>query len=574
MKFLLSLFLTFLSFLAFTTTQVQAIYNPLSVPNNKYGIHLIQPTTEEASGAGELVNSSGGDWGYITVVIDSQDKDRPKWQQFFNELRKRHIIPIIRIASYPQGDTWRKPIPGEEVERAQFLDSLIWPTKNRYVSFYNEPNHATEWGGRVNPAEYAQALDRSITAFKNTNPDFFVLNAGFDASAPNQLPNYMDQEKFMEEMDKAVPGIFNKLDGWASHSYPNPNFSGKPDSTGRGTVRTWEWEMDLLRNKFKVDRNLPIFITETGWKHQGGIKPNNSLLSDDTVADYYKEAFEKAWTSDLIVAIAPFLLDYQQELFDHFSFRKVNNGDGIFYYPQYKAVQQLSKIKGQPIQEYGASLVSGTVYSSLVTEENYVIPFKFKNTGQSIWNEYQPIRLSPAGSSSELGLKDLEIPTHIKIEPGQEYTFNVSFKAPPGGQYNVNLTLFHGDEKFDSQSFAFTTEVKNPVIIQTKSSLKWKKMFGGEYLIGVVGALNNSINNTMFRVLVGNDGISEEIEARNLIPDYAYEFTLEKPYYKPKTIRQVVRSGNNQIDFGELQPDFRSAILNPQEFWKLLPFSN
>src|SRR3989344_4339022 len=112
--------------------QVNAIYDPLSVPNNKIGIHILFP--DEIEKASELVNSSGGDWGYTVIPIQSSDKDLKKWQNF--------------------------------------LDSLEWPTKNRYVIVFNEVNRADEWEGKSDPADYARLLSYATIVFKSKNPDF------------------------------------------------------------------------------------------------------------------------------------------------------------------------------------------------------------------------------------------------------------------------------------------------------------------------------------------------------------------------------------------------------------------
>ena len=40
---------------------VAAAYDPLSVPNNRFGIHIVDPN--DVADAAKLVNSSKGDWG-------------------------------------------------------------------------------------------------------------------------------------------------------------------------------------------------------------------------------------------------------------------------------------------------------------------------------------------------------------------------------------------------------------------------------------------------------------------------------------------------------------------------------
>lgn len=566
----------FLSPIIFSKT-VHAIVDPLVVPNNKFGIHIIQPTPDESSPAAELVNANG-DWGYITVLMEQKDKRKDKWQQFFNDLRRRHLIPIVRLATEPEGKTWKRPNPDDADSWADFLNSLNWPTKNRYVIIFNEPNQAHEWGGVVDAKSYALVLDKLILALKKRSEDFFILNGGFDASAPQQLPTYQDEINFLQEMKQAVPDIFEKLDGWVSHSYPNPEFSGSPDALGRGTVRTYVWELQQLRN-LGVVKNLPVFITETGWKHAEGLRYDPSLPSAETVSQYYQNAFAGAWNSSRIVAVTPFLLSYQETPFDHFSFKKIVGekqnirilgAEYPDYYPQYQILMDLAKVSGSPIQDNLAQLVSGEVYSSIVAGESYRITIVLKNTGQSIWNDREQVKLVPILGRPQLGINPVEIPKDIRVEPGQEFDFRVDLKAPQQGKFKVVLNLFAGNKQFDSPPLEFETEVKSPVILQVKSALRWKKTYQGEYFLRIEGAVGESAQ----KVTLNSEGKSDEIEARYLLPDYTFEFSLEKPFYKSSAISRTVQEGENVLDFGTLQPDILSALLNPKELWKLLPFSN
>ncbi len=551
--------------------KAHAVYDPTSVPNNRFGIHIIQATPDESSPSATLVNSSGGDWGYITFLIEAKDRNHDKWQQFFNDLRERHLIPIVRLATEPEGNNWKRPYAGEEQAWADFLDNLNWPTKNRYIVVYNEPNQAHEWGGSVDPKSYAEDLDKTITALKNKNSDFFVLNAGLDASAPYQPPQFMDEVTFLQQMQQAVPGIFDKLDGWVSHSYPNPGFEGSPDASGRGTVRTWAWEKDQL-GQLGTKKDLPVFITETGWKHAEGSTYDFSLPDSQTVSKYFEKAFSEAWNDSHIVAVTPFLLSYQEKLFDHFSFKKLDGtGQTPGYYPQYDTILALSKTSGKPIQENKAQLTQGEIFSSIVAGETYNISLRVKNTGQSIWNDSDnQIRLVPTQGGAQLGIQTTELPKDIKVKPGEEYTFNVILRAPQSGSFKVTLNLFAGQKEFESQPFEFTTEVKSPVILQIKSALKWKKTYTGEYFLRVEGAVGQSIQ----KINLDSRGNSAQIEARYLLPDYTFNFTLEKDHYKSITISKKLYSGLNLLDFGTMDPDLMGNILNPKELWQLLPFSN
>lgn len=561
-------FLIFNLFLALTflflPQSVQAITNPLDVPNNKFGIHIIGASADEASPAAALANSSGGDWGYVTVLIESKNRSREHWQKFFDDLRRRHLIPLVRLATEPEGNNWKIPSEGEEIAWADFLDNLIWPTKNRYVVIYNEPNHGTEWGGKVEAKSYAQVLNKTIIALKNKSPDFFVLNAGLDASAPQKFPQYQDELSFLMAMEEEVPGIFNKLDGWVSHSYPNPGFSGSPASFGRGTIRTFEWEMETLK-KLGLTKNLPIFITETGWKHAEGETYEKWLLTSETLCAYFQQAFQDAWNNQQIAAVTPFLLNYQEELFEHFSFRKPKSRE---FYPQYQTIMNLPKVAGQPVQETKAELLKGSLYPAIVSGESYNIPFIFKNTGQSIWNESGPFELRATEGGKDLGINPVKLIN--RVEPGQEGDFNLFLQAPISGKFKVSLQLFSKGKALEQKPLEYEVEVKSPVILMIDAGLKWKENFAGKYLLSIISdILTASLN-----VNLDSQGSSKPIEARYLLPDHSFDFTLQKNYYQSKTIKAQLKSGVNELNFGELQPDFFSAILHPQEFWNLTPFSH
>lgn len=582
LMFLLSLVLGWLSFVG----PAFAITDPLSTPNNKFGIHIISATSDESSPAANLVNSSGGDWGYVTALVESKDRNRDKWQSFFNDLRRRHLIPIVRLATQPEGNFWKLPYEGEETAWADFLDNLTWPVKNRYVVIYNEPNQGQEWAGKADPRSYARVLDKTISALKNKNPDFFVLNAGFDASAPSKLPQFWDEVDYLKQMDQEVPGIFNKLDGWVSHSYPNPGFAGSPNGTGRGTVRTWAWELQLLKG-LGLNKNLPVFITETGWKHAEGIDLDKSLPATDTLSQYFKTAFEEAWNSRQIVAVTPFLLNYQEPPFDHFSFKKITGekqNQKILgasfpdYYPHYQALLDLPKQSGKPLQENKAEVIGGFIYTSIVAGESYISTVTLKNAGQSIWNESVPFQVKALGGQKELGIEFLPFPAQ-KVEPGQEATIDFKFKAPQSGAYEVTLQLLSGNKPFDQEPFTFTTAVKSSPLLLVKAKLPWKKSSVGDYLLSI----SSDFFQETLSVKLNNEGLSPSWEVRNLLPDHNYTFTLSKPLYKqslkseltnslykPQVLKQRISSGLNELNFGALEINFGELLKAPWSIGQLL----
>lgn len=318
-----------------------AFYDPREVENNKFGVHVL--FDYEVEQASKLVNSNNGEWGWLVVPIQSTDRDLIKWQKFMDECKKHRIIPILRIATFAKEDYWTKGHWYEEVDFANFLDSLNWPIENRYVIIYNEPNRANEWGGYLAPEDYARVLSTSYDVFKRVNENFFILPAGFDAAAPNN-GELMDMYDYLKKMGEAVPDVFEKIDGWTSHSYPNPGFSGSCYDTGRMSIAGYKVEMDFLRRNYEVG-DLPVFITETGWRQD--------RLDENILRNNYNYAFNSVWSDKNVVVAAVFLLNGQSG-FDEFSLL-VDGGQSS----SYKALIGLSKIKGRPVMEIDKGSVAG-----------------------------------------------------------------------------------------------------------------------------------------------------------------------------------------------------------------------
>lgn len=335
-------FILFFSIFISSTPSVHAIYDPLSVPNNKYGIHIIDEN--DLYNAAKLVNSTGGDWGYVTMVIREDDRNAEKWQKIFLRMKELHLIPLIRLATRLSGDFWDKPHTDDSYDWADFLSQLYWPVKNRYIILFNEPNHAKEWGNTLDPEGYADIISSFSAKLKEKSADFFILPAGLDASAPNSTIT-MDEVKFLRQMVLYDPEIFDSLDGWTSHSYPNPGFNGKVTARGRGTLSTYLWEKNLLKS-FGVDKFLPIFITETGWPHQEGSNRNNWYYPAKQIPPLILQASSQIWSYHDIAAITPFILNYQSFPFSNFSWQKSNSSE---FYPQYESYLSLEKIAGFPL---------------------------------------------------------------------------------------------------------------------------------------------------------------------------------------------------------------------------------
>lgn len=345
---------------------VFGIYNPLERENNKVGVHILFPY--EVEEAASFVNSNGGDWGYVTIPIQSVDRDLEKWQKFMDDCKRLHIIPILRIATYPREDYWTKRFWYEEIDFANFLDSLRWPVENRYVIIYNEPNRANEWGGVLSPKEYARALSVAIDVFKRVNKNFFILPAGLDMACMSNGV-LMDGFEYLRRMNKEVPGIFLKIDGWASHSYPNPGYAGGCLDKTRMSISGYQKEVEFLRENFGV-LDLAVFITETGWRQD--------KFTKDELLRKYKCAFENVWNDKNVAAVTVFLFKGEGQ-FEEFSLLSKGKKTG-----SYIGIERLEKKKGSPKLEKeglvaGAKKEKESSFEQVLYDNEKVFQEKFSN---------------------------------------------------------------------------------------------------------------------------------------------------------------------------------------------------
>jgi hypothetical protein len=135
-----------------------------------FGLHLSQDSDLGKSTA--IINSNGS-WGWATIVLEADDLYKDKWQRFFDDARRFHIQPIIRLATNFESGSWRRPSYQDIDNFALFLNSLNWPTETLPIVFFNEINHGNEWGGQVDIKNYA---DLAIYGAKNSKKPTLSLS--------------------------------------------------------------------------------------------------------------------------------------------------------------------------------------------------------------------------------------------------------------------------------------------------------------------------------------------------------------------------------------------------------------
>jgi len=326
----------------------QSLYQR-QTPNNKFGMYMVVDSAtlsmeKQITEIANLINSNGGDWGYVLYPLWINNLEEKEWETFFNLAKENHLIPIIQLHPYQYDQDY---LFSQLAKTASFLNSFSWPSSCWIVTVFNETNAKDFWGENIDPEGYARVLAKAMEIFKEENENFFILNSGFNSSSRSG-PRYLDEEEYLIRMDEAVPGIFEKLDGWASHPYPQPEFSGdfhNPPSwyETRDQISAYKWEMDLLKNYFGVE-NLPVFLTETGWAHKEGEQPKWQYKSAAITAQYFDDVFQNVWLPDKrVVAIIPFIFNHAS--FSNFNWMTIEG----YCYPQCDVVKKIEKVAGSPI---------------------------------------------------------------------------------------------------------------------------------------------------------------------------------------------------------------------------------
>jgi hypothetical protein len=143
-----------------------------------------------------------------------------------------------------------------------------------------------------------------------SDPRIKVLNGALapggvnscDCASKNGPPGTL-ATTFLGYMAAAVPGVFDKLDAFASHSYPSKGEGWgffAPYGESMTGLTYFEKELATIGKP-----NMPVLITETGWtiQHEG------YSWSRDQVADFSVDALKNVWlTHANIVTFTPFIL--------------------------------------------------------------------------------------------------------------------------------------------------------------------------------------------------------------------------------------------------------------------------
>lgn len=293
------------------------------------GIHILHP--EELEMAKELVATGKDDsWYYMTIPFTLEDTERKEeWQTFFDNAKKQRVIPLVRLVTRFEDGSWAITNRKEITDQIAFLSSLDWPTDKKHIIVFNEVNHAAEWGGTIDPVSYAKVLDFTSRWARYQDENYVVLPAAMDLAAPNG-PKTMEAFNYLDQMLAYNPGVFDYIDAWNSHSYPNPGFSSSPQRTEKNSLRGFEHELAYLKEKIGRD-DYQVYITETGWVA--------NTVTTPWLESYYTYSLQHIWSHPQVVAVTPFVLRGDPGPFANFAFLDRENKPTKHYLALRRAIE-------------------------------------------------------------------------------------------------------------------------------------------------------------------------------------------------------------------------------------------
>lgn len=392
-------FFLFLLFFLLFATNVNA--------SNIFGLHLSD--TQDIDKAAPIINSNGGDWGYVTVVIRGDLLNKQVWQDFFDKCRILHITPIVRISTIMENGYWKKPEFSAIDSLTSFLNSLNWPQEKQIVTLFNEPNHASEWGGGVDVKDFVDMSSYTAKKLKTLNPNFYILSSGLDLAAPSNLPNFESAINFYQQIISYKPDYFNDIDALANHYYP------------ANSPHNYIWELNLLK-KLGIKKDLPVYITETGFQ--------NKKVAPKLLINYLN-----LWQKDnRIVAVTPFIFNYPYPPFEQFSW--LDRAGNLNY--EYQKVVDFSKQKNIISQLNSYQTIFTHLPFIIFPNTTYHGTVELQNTGQAIWGETQfCLKATP---SSDITLSDLCVDPNKKTLPHQVQMIPFSFQINSPVEITISAT--------------------------------------------------------------------------------------------------------------------------------------
>lgn len=228
-------------------------------------------------------------------------------ENFVRDAEAAGMKVVLRVDVPPgwaNGNGGDQTPPSNPADYGRFMQSLATHLKGRVVGYeiWNEPNIASEWGGRSpSPAEYTALLRAAYNGVKAGDPGARVITAGLASTGGDGGANALNDVDFIRGM--YVAGAKGNFDVLGSHPY---GFVSAPEDLWGANInffRRAEAQRQVMLDNGDASRQ--IWATEFGWLidpaayGQSCSWPDRDWqkVSPQTQADYLVRAYQYAYNN-------------------------------------------------------------------------------------------------------------------------------------------------------------------------------------------------------------------------------------------------------------------------------------
>jgi hypothetical protein len=244
-----------------------------------------------------------------------------------------------------------------------------------------------------------------------------------------------------------------------------------------------------------------------------------------------------------VVAVTPFVFDYQMAPFLGFSWKHQGGND---FYKQYYTVQEIPKLKGEPEQKE-AGEINFEILKELVNKSSYHFKIKLKNKGQGYWDERNYGLLVNNVKKTEFLIGNLG-----EISPNEEKEINFYLKTKDEGEEKIKFILQkNGKNILESRDWNFNILPLPSLKIKTGLFPKLNDS-GLDFELQIFDDKENLVYRK--KNIAVETGLGKINQIENIVLGKKYRLVILKPYYLPRQNYLVFKKGDNKITFKPMLP--------------------
>jgi hypothetical protein len=217
-----------------------------------------------------------------------------KYDQIVSLAEQHGLRVIARIDQTP---AWARPqamnaaAPPVNVEKfGDFIEEFVRHFHGRvsFLQIWNEPNLASEWGGRIDPAGYVALLAEAARRARSVDPNIVILSAPMAMTTENSA-RAMDELRYWQALYDL--GVAQHFDIVSANAYGLDEPYDDPADPQKLNVRRIELLHDLMAEHGDGDK--AVWLNEYGWNASPADFPEDELIWARV-----SDAEQANWTAD------------------------------------------------------------------------------------------------------------------------------------------------------------------------------------------------------------------------------------------------------------------------------------